>query len=101
MENQKIGKTKNIKESKKALDRTKCFIVTTDSGINVYGSRKECLVLLTSLIHQLYEEKLINDKDIDRIVTLARKKESDIAAEANKLEEILEHMRKLKDILDK
>lgn len=90
MENQKIGKTKNINESKKALDRAKYFIVTTDNGITIYGSRVECLALITSLIHHLYEGKLINGKDIDRIVTLARKKESDIVADAIKLEEILD-----------
>lgn len=69
------------------------YIFITKKGILAYASKADILVLVTNLLHYLkFEEKTLNDNDIDNVCKLAKKDNN------NLMKELLE---KMKDVLEK
>ena len=82
---------KDIKRIRGCLEECKVAIVATDNCLIIDGNKPSILTLLTSIIHRMLEEKMINEKELNKVVELAKMSEKEIEKQA---------LEKVKNMLD-
>lgn len=85
---------KDIKRISGCLEECEGAIVSTDSCCVIEGSKPMVLTLLTSIIHYMLNEKMINEKELNKVVEVAKMSEKEIEKEVlgkfkNMLDELM------------
>lgn len=82
---------KDIKRISGCLEECKGAIVSTNNCCVIEGSKPMVLTCLTSIIHHMLNEKIIDEKELNRVVELAKMNEKEIEKQA---------LEKVKNMLD-
>ena len=84
-------KKREIKEISKALEESETTIVATEYGIAFEGCKPMLMSVLTSIIHEMLDDETFDEKELDRIVELAKMNEKQLEKEA---------LKKMKDLIN-
>lgn len=82
---------KDIKKLNECLEKCGVVIAATESCCVIEGSRPMVLTCLTSIIHHMLNEKIIDEEDLNRVVELSKMSDKEVERTA---------LEKLKNMLD-
>lgn len=82
---------KDIKRISGCLEECKGVIVASDNCCVIEGSKPMVFTCLTSIIHHMLKEKIIDEKELNRIIEMAKMNEKELEKAA---------LEKMKNMLD-
>lgn len=99
---------KILKEFDELLENEESeYIFVTSKGLAVNGNKIHLIALTTTILQNLYEKGIVNDKIIDDIITLAKCSSEELRERAKqKIEKALDNidpvemLKKLKEMLE-
>lgn len=97
-EEQKKAFEKGKNEVKKIIDNAeKGYIAVTEKGISTVGSKPMLMSLTTELIKKLLDNNVINEKELDKMIEIAKQSDEELNDRAEKAKD---KMKILKEFLD-